>query len=77
MENKSDWLAGLREKQEVTVWLRSGRQVTGIIEKQIPNTREATIFWITNVHPVPSGPKGAHVLVSVKDIELIEINDSE
>jgi hypothetical protein len=77
VEKKSDWLAGLRDKQEVTVWLRSGRQVTGIIERQIPDTHDATIFRIKNVHPVPSGPKGTHVLVSVKDIELIEINDSE
>jgi hypothetical protein len=74
---KSDWLAGLHDKREVTVWLRSGRQVTGTIESQIPDTRDATVFRIKNVHPVPSGPKGTHVLVSVKDIEMIEFNYSE
>jgi hypothetical protein len=46
--------------------------VTGTIERQIPDTREATVFLIENVHPVPNGPKGTHVLVPVKDIELIE-----
>jgi hypothetical protein len=77
VENKSDWLAGLPDEQEVTVWLRSGRQVTGTIERQIPDTREATVFLIKDVQSVPNGPRGTHVLVPVKDIELIEFNDSE
>ena len=77
MSEKFDWLAGLGERREVTVWLRSGRQVAGTIEGQIPDTGDATIFRIKNVHPLPSGPKGRHVLVSVKDIELIEFNDPE
>ena len=47
VENESDWLAGLPDMQEVTVWLRSGRQVTGTIEGQIPTkVRDATVFRI-------------------------------
>jgi hypothetical protein len=43
----SDWRFRLSDSQEVTVWLRSGRQVTGTIESQIPvDTRDATVFQI-------------------------------
>ena len=73
----------------MTVWLRSGREVTGIVVTQIPpNTRDATVFRIETASSVPKGgassqdvspprPEGKYVLVSVKDIELIDINDSE
>ena len=81
---KSDWLTNLADNQEVTVWLRSGRRVTGVIVEQFPpNGRDATAFRIKNTHPVPDGPappqqvswpepKGRYVLVAVKEIELID-----
>ena len=81
---ESDWLTDLADNQEVTVWLRSGRQVTGVIVEQFPpNTRDATVFRIKNAHSVPNGtvlpqqaswpgPKGRYVLVAVKEIELID-----
>lgn len=75
---KSDWITALGESPEVTVtvWLRSGRQVTGTIESQTPaNDRDATVFRIKRASSIPNGAK--YVLVSVKDIELIDINDSE
>jgi hypothetical protein len=90
-EKVSDWLVGLGENRQVTVtvWLRSGRQVTGTMDSQIPaNTRDATVFRIKNASVGPNDwaspqkispprPEGKYVLVSVKDIELIEINDSK
>ena len=88
MPKVSDWRSGLAENQEVTVWLRSGRQVTGIIKSQIPpNTRDATVFRIKIPLPEPKdaessreasppGPKGKTVLVSVRDIEQIDINEA-
>jgi hypothetical protein len=91
-QEKSDWLIALGEDQHatVTVWLRSGLQVTGTIEGQFPpDARDATVFRITNVSLVTnsvnpsrgvslSRPDGKNVLlVSVKDIELIDINDSK
>jgi hypothetical protein len=77
-EEKSAWRTGLAANQKVTVWLRSGRQVTGTIESQIPpDTPNATVFRINNSSSVPTGPKEKHVLVSVQDIELIEFNDTE
>ena len=75
---KSDWIMALGEspKVTVTVWLRSGRQVTGTIESQTPdNDRCATVFRIKRASSIPNGAN--YVLVSVKDIELIDINDSE
>ena len=89
MQEESDWLIALGEDRNVTVWLRSGRQVTGIIEDQFPaGTRDATVFRIKNAYSIPKGvelpqgvsppePKGQYVLVSVKEIELIDVNDSE
>jgi hypothetical protein len=87
---QSDWLYGLGKDKdgkdrEVTVWLRSGRQVAGIIESQIPpKTRDATVFRIRNSSLAPSGgppsqprPDGNYVLVWVKDIEQIYFNDSK
>jgi hypothetical protein len=83
-EKVSDWLDGLGKDRQVTVTvrLRSGREVTGIIESQFPtNTRDATGFRIKKELSVPSppGPEGkyAYVLVSVKDIEQIYFNESE
>jgi hypothetical protein len=87
---QSDWLIALDNDRQatVTIWLRSGRQVTGTIKGQFPdNSRDATVFRITNVSLVtnsadpsrgvsPPRPAGKDVLVSVKDIELIDINDS-
>ena len=75
---KSDWITALGESPEgtVTVRLRSGRQVTGTIESQTPaDDRDATVFRIKRASSIPNGAK--YVLVSVKDIELIDINDSE
>lgn len=88
---KSNWIMALGESPEVTVtiWLRSGRQVTGTIEDQFPaNDRDATVFRIKNASLVTNGAalsqsvslpgaEGKCVLVSVKDIELININDSK
>jgi hypothetical protein len=87
---QSDWLIALDNDRQatVTIWLCSGRQVTGTIKGQFPdNSRDATVFRITNVSLVtnsadpsrgvsPPRPAGKDVLVSVKDIELIDINDS-
>jgi len=43
----SDWRTYLDGNQVVTVWLRSGRQVTGTIQSQRPvNTPDATVFLI-------------------------------
>ena len=86
---KSYWRDGLDDEQEVTIWLRSGRQVKGIIEDQTPsNAREATVFRIKEASLVPndvsrpraaspSRSEGKHVLVSVREIELIDLNDSK
>jgi hypothetical protein len=72
-----DWLIALGGNREVTVWLRSGREVAGTIEGQIPaNAREPTVFRIKK-KPSPPTPEGKYVLVSVKDIEMIHFNDSE
>jgi hypothetical protein len=92
-QKESAWLTALGEdrKATVTIWLRSGQQVTGIIEDQFPaNARDATVFRIRNAPSAPKGtepsrgvsaprPEGNRVLVPVKDIELIEfsVNDSE
>jgi len=84
-----DWLIALGGNREVTVWLRSGREVAGTIEGQIPaNAREPTVFRIKKKPLAPNGagssqgaspptPEGKYVLVSVKDIEMIHFNDSE
>ena len=46
-EKKSTWLDDLPDKPEVTIWLRSGRKVSGPIVDQLPrNTRDATAFRI-------------------------------
>ena len=67
-EKISDWLTGLGDKPKVTVYLRSGREVTGTIVAQIPtNTRDATAFRIKR-----ESEEG--VLVSVKEIEQIHIH---
>lgn len=86
---ESDWLVALGKDRSVpvTVWLRSGRQVTGTIGSQVPvDVRDATVFrikeatLITNAMdssqdaPQPSSREN-DVLVSVKDIELIVFND--
>jgi hypothetical protein len=82
----SDWITALGGKKEVTVWLRSGRQVIGTMDGQIPaDVRDPTLFRIKEAHVVLNGmdspqdpsAKGKDVLVSVKDIELIQINDSQ
>jgi hypothetical protein len=77
---RSYWLDNLGEKPEVTIRLRSGREVSGIIEDQIPsNARDATIFRIKAPAPPgsasPPGPKEKYVLVSVKEIESIDVID--
>jgi hypothetical protein len=86
---KSDWLVPLGDNQEVTIWLRSGRQVSGAIVDQFPaNTRDATVFRIKEAPSVPSGvsslqapsasgQQGNYVLVSVSDIETIDYTDSK
>jgi hypothetical protein len=86
---ESDWLIALDKKRNVTIWLRSGLQVTGTIVDQFPeNSRDATVFQVKNASLVTKnadpphsaslpGPKGKFVLVSVKEIELIYLNDSE
>lgn len=86
---QSDWITALGDCREVTIWLRSGRQVTGTIEGQFPaNARDAAVFRIKNASLVTkdSHPsqrvsvlvsEGKCVLVSVKEIERIDINDSE
>lgn len=84
----SDWRTDLGDNQVVTVWLRSGRQVTGTIQSQSPvNTPNATVFRIKKtVSPLRAEPtpdaspprseeKYAYVLVSVKEIEQIHFND--
>ena len=83
---KSDWITALGASREatVTVWLSSGRQVTGIIEEQFPDDdRNATVFKIKEAplvpnganssQPSPPGQDGKYVLVPVKDIQLIDI----
>jgi hypothetical protein len=53
---KSAWLTGLGDKPKVTVRLRSGRKVTGIIVTQLPeNTRNATAFQIKTESQDPNG----------------------
>ena len=109
-KKESDWITALDGKRDVTVWLRSGRHVTGTIEDQFPaDARTATVFRIKNASFVPNGagssgedpptpeakssgedpptpegkssgedpptPEGKYVLVSVGDIELIDIKD--
>jgi hypothetical protein len=90
-QKESDWLTALDKDRNVTVtiWLRSGRQVTGTIEGQFPdNARDATVFRVKSAYlgtngtdpsqsAPPPGAEGKCVLVSVKDIELIDINDSK
>ncbi len=91
MQEESDWLIALGKYRDVTVWLRSGRQVTGIIEDQTPGkVRDATVFRIKNrlfeasdadsrqevSTPMPEA-KYAYVLVSVREIEQIHFNDSK
>ena len=63
--------------------------MTGTIESQFPaNARDATVFRIKNASLITNGAdpsqsgslpeaEGKCVLVPVKDIELIIINDSE
>jgi hypothetical protein len=87
-QEESDWLAALGNNREVTIWLRSGRQVTGTIDGQIPlKARDATVLQIKKAHvasnsaassPDVSPPRadGAYVLVSVKEIELIRVNEA-
>jgi len=87
-ERKSAWLTGLGDKPKVTVRLRSGREVTGIIVAQLPeNTRDAMAFQIKTESQDPNGAtsppdaspartEGKDVLVSVKEIEQIYIIDS-
>jgi hypothetical protein len=86
-EKNSAWLDGLGDKREVTVCLRSGRKVSGIIVAQFPtDTHDATAFRIQKATLTanamdPSqaasqpGPGENDVLVSVKDIELIILNN--
>ena len=83
-ERKSDWLIDLGDNPKVTVCLRSGRKVTGIIVAQLPEkTRDATAFRIRTESPEasppgapPAEPEEKDVLVSVKEIEQIHIIDS-
>jgi hypothetical protein len=87
-EKASDWITALGDTREVTVWLRSGRQVAGTITSQVPvDTRDATVFRIRktvappraepspDASPPRSEEKYAYVLVSVKEIEQIHFND--
>ena len=88
----SDWIDALEDqKMTVTICLRSGRKVTGTIEGQISaGGREATVFRIKRPKPPLAAneaassqgassprPEGTCVLVSVKDIELIDIHDAK
>jgi hypothetical protein len=71
-EKISDWLVGLPAEQAVTIFLRSGRKVSGIIEAQIPpKTRDATVLRIRTGVSGP-GPELEYVLVPVRDIEEID-----
>lgn len=85
---ESDWISALGSKdREVILWLRSGRQVAGTIECQIPpKTRDATLLRIKKAPLAPNAavaapgvspprPDGAYVLVSVMEIEMIHFNE--
>ena len=88
MARESDWISALGSKdREVILWLRSGRQVAGTIECQIPpKTRDATVLRIKKAPLAsnaavaapgvsPPRPDGAYVLVSVMEIEMIHFNE--
>jgi hypothetical protein len=71
---QSDWLVGLPAEQKVTIFLRSGRQVSGIIDAQLPpKTRDATVLRVKK-EVSPPGTDLEYALVPVSDIELIEYN---
>jgi hypothetical protein len=75
-EKKSDWLSGLSDKPKATIWLRSGRHVSGTIVAQIPDkTRDAMVFQVEKVSSSSPPAEGEYVLVSVKETERIDSDD--
>lgn len=73
---KFDWLSGLARDQKVSIFLRSGRQVAGTIEAQIPaKPRDPTALKIKKDGTFSGGAVSdlEYVLVPVTDIEQIEV----
>lgn len=81
---QSDWIIALKGHREVTVWLRSGTRVTGVLEEQFPrDARDASVFRVNNAQASPEETDTTRVsrktsfLVPAQDIVLIELNNVE